>query len=652
MPLRNAQPLSRPLVTVLAFTLLHIGFAPVSLAQDGFNPFWKDQFQSKPNAKSKPKHDQEATPQKPYLDPMQTQPRFDSPRGTSGAPRYGQNWQSDRSTGAETRPGYDTRGVGAAPPGELDRSVASDSLAPVTTRDGTALPYDLWQGVTVGDVERLIASLTIPPRSTAVHDLWTRVVTSNAQPPRQGQETVPFSAVQSEALFRSGLLDAAHRVFAQDTTPTSQSALYSVLKARAAIGANAPDDGCPVAKALVRRIAELPDSLRGTASLMIGYCAVHDNNRAAAGLAADLATDNGVGNSAGIAALRAFSVSTKPAVRPDAALTFMDFRIVELAGGAINRGQLASAKPPLLAAVATSQTVPSDVRIAAAELALKLNAISDRDLMDIYRSGQRADGGYAQRVATTGGTNFGDETRRASLFNAAETETSPLRKARNIRSFLDSSRRAGLYWHGLRMMAEPAGRISTLPEVGWFAETAIETSLASGDYINARRWAAFAAAQRQDRGAGLDHWRALIDIADPGPTGGRLGNGLDLIEKAAQRGLFGPVLLHRLATVLDALDTQVPIPLWEMASRTPQPTTGHLPETGVLSALQTAAKNKHYGHMILLTMKTLGPNGAEGAHMIALGDSIRALKRAGLKKEARQLGVEALFGSWPRTISN
>ena len=51
-------------------------------------------------------------------------------------------------------------------------------------------------------------------------------------------------------------------------------------------------------------------------------------------------------------------------------------------------------------------------------------------------------------------------------------------------------------------------------------------------------------------------------------------------------------------------------------------------------------------------MKTLGANGAEGAHMIALGDSIRALKRAGLEPDACRLGFEALFASWPRAIVN
>ncbi len=157
----------------------------------------------------------------------------------------------------------------------------------------TSLPYELWQGVTVSQIEQLIAALTIPPRSTAVHDLWKRVITSDATPPSPGEATVPFSAVQSEALFRSGLLEDAHRVLAGSNSNAPPSALYDALKARAALAAKKPNAGCPIAKQLVRRMAELPKSLTGTASLMIGYCAVHDNNQAAAGLAADLAEDNG-----------------------------------------------------------------------------------------------------------------------------------------------------------------------------------------------------------------------------------------------------------------------------------------------------------------------------------------------------------------------
>jgi len=101
--------------------------------------------------------------------------------------------------------------------------------------------------------------------------------------------------------------------------------------------------------------------------------------------------------------------------------------------------------------------------------------------------------------------------------------------------------------------------------------------------------------------------------------------------------------------VLDALDYQVPIPLWEAASRSPQPTDGYLPPTGVLSELQQAAKSGESAKMILLVASAIGPDGPAGAHIIALGDVIRALKRAGMEREARRLGVEALFTAWPRS---
>ena len=79
--------------------------------------------------------------------------------------------------------------------------------------------------------------------------------------------------------------------------------------------------------------------------------------------------------------------------------------------------------------------------------------------------------------------------------------------------------------------------------------------------------------------------------------------------------------------MLDALDIDVPIPLWDAASRTPQPAGGYLPETGVLAELARSAKRGDAGRTMLLVMRTLGADGPEGANMLALGDAIRALKR-------------------------
>ena len=50
----------------------------------------------------------------------------------------------------------------------------------------------------------------------------------------------------------------------------------------------------------------------------------------------------------------------------------------------------------------------------------------------------------------------------------------------------------------------------------------------------------------------------MADIADA-KWRGRRGEHLDAIEAFAVRGRLGPELMHRLVTVLDALDYQIPI---------------------------------------------------------------------------------------------
>jgi hypothetical protein len=284
------------------------------------------------------------------------------------------------------------------------------------------------------------------------------------------------------------------------------------------------------------------------------------------------------------------------------------------------------------------------VRLAAGEAAAVVNILPAKDIVPLYRAeGAGGDAGTIER---------------AGLFKSAESEQTPLKKTRAIRSFLDDARRAGFYWPALQVMAGPTQEIEPVPEIGWFAETAIEVSIASGDYAGARRWAQFSGSSDSLNPAvpqALAHWIALADIADlsaGGDQGRSLGLSLAPVEEMARGGRFDAALLHRLTTVLDALELPVPMPLWELASRSPQPAGGHLPDTGVLSELAEASQKKQFGRTVLLVLRTVGPSGAEGAHMIALGDSIRALKRAGLEAEARQLAVEGLFTSWPRSVSH
>ena len=529
----------------------------------------------------------------------------------------------------------------APPPGELkSQAVERIDLAPVMATDGSGLPYELWRGLDVATFERLIAEIEIPPRSPALHALWLRLITSDVTPPQGGETDQQFMALRLETLYRSGLLEQA----AQELSKMpAGSGLIATLAARNDIGLGKKEQGCASAQNAGALPADLPRPLKAQAAMISGYCAAVAGDVAAAGLAAEMAREEGLKDATGLEALDAISVHANPKIAGKETVSLLDYRLVEAAGGTIEPAALLKqGAPSLFAALALDPNTPPALKLQAAEAAAEVNAITPDELADIYRA-------QAAQAGAAAGANTAE--RRAQLFVAAEAERTPLKKVRLIRSFLDESRRAGLYLGALRMVAHTSDTVVSVPEIGWYAETAIEIALAAGDYEKARSWANFGATLGASPEGGLSHWLALIDIADSKSTEDR-GAGLHYIEDLAVHGRIDRTLLHRIATVLDALEYDVPIPLWEAASRTPQPAGGHLPETGVLSELQDAAKKREFGRTVLLAMKTLGPNGAEGAHMIALGDSIRALKRAGLEPDARRLGFEALFASWPRAIVN
>jgi hypothetical protein len=532
----------------------------------------------------------------------------------------------------------------AAPQFQEKKSFAVErgELAPVMADDGSGLPFELWRGLNVRALEGLIAELEIPPRSPALHALWLRLITTKVTPPTGGETDQQFMALRLETLYRSGLLEEASRELA--SLPTG-NALVAMLAARNEIGLGKKEQACTTAHSGGAPIGSFPKHLLGQTALISGYCAVVAQDAAGAGLAADLAREEGLKDSAGLEALYAYSVGTKPAVAADQAMSLLDYRVLEATGAAPNTASiLKQASPSLLAALALDPNTQPNLKLAAAEAAAQVNAVTPEELAATYRA-------QALPSAPGGGPASDPALRRAQLFVTAESERTPLKKVRLIRSFLDECRRSGLYMTALRMIAPASESVPLAPEVGWFAETGVEVALAAGDYERARSWATFGTAVSGNSNGGLNYWLALIDIADSHPGIDR-ETSLQYVEALAVHGRLGPTLLHRLATVLDALDYNVPIPLWEAASREPQPTGGFLPETGVLSQLQDAAKKREFGRTVLLTMKTLGPNGAEGAHMIALGDSIRALKKAGLEPDARRLGFEALFASWPRAIVN
>jgi hypothetical protein len=516
----------------------------------------------------------------------------------------------------------------------VNRAIESSDLAPVL------LPVDLWRGLDVAAAEKWLAGTGMAPRSPALHQLWRRLLLAAALPqPGQDAGTAhgglldDLLQVRLQALYSAGLLGDIAEVLGKGGTADPTTRLW---RARVDIYLGARNEGCPALAGPVE--PELPQPLKAEKQLLLGYCAAVSGNTAAAALSASLAREEG--STAELALSILGSLDGGAGARPPLPqrVSLLDYRFMELTGPIDAAQILKRAEPALLVALAQSSALDIKVQVAAAEAALRINAMPPEAVAAVYRRAPdmpvgRADGSAVSDAAL----------QRAQLFRAVESTEAPEHRGRLMRSLLNEARRTGLHLQTAHMLGPLFSQLWPSPQTATLAEPVVETALAGGDLDLARRWA--------ESAASLHHWLALIDLADPQSQQVRQ-SGLAYLDDLAARGRLGAASLHRVVTVLDALDIAVPLGLWEAAGRVAQPTGGHLPETGALGELAQASQQQEAGRTILLVLRALGPDGPDGANVLALGDSIRALKRTGLETDARRLAVEALYGVWPRMSGN
>jgi hypothetical protein len=522
------------------------------------------------------------------------------------------------------------------PSGQRSRTVEHGELDPVMAPDNSGLPLDLWRGLDLTTFEEHLSRLDLPPRSPVVHHLWRRVLLSAATPPTGAPSTDHFLALRLEALYRSGLLGDMTEVI---TNSGSTGPLVLALSARKEIGLGRHAEGCRTITSLAAPSGGLPARLKGETQLLMGYCAAKAGDAPGADLAASLAREEGVEAELPLEVLAGVASGGKPQVRLPKRVLLLDYRFLELLGPVNGAQMFDKAEPALLAAFAQDSTADARLKIAAAETALRLNALTPEAVANLYRRHE-----FSQSELSDPTVSRKDPLlRRALLFRGIELSRSPAQQARMVKVLLDDARRSTAAVQTARMLAPLLDNLRPGLDTDGFSEMAVEIALAADQFDAARAWT--------DRNSRAQHWQALIDIADPKRQSGRLPS-LSLIEEFALRGRLTPQALHRIVTVLDALDIDVPIPLWDAASRTPQPPGGYLPDTGVLADLAQSAQRGDAGRTILLVMRTLGSDGPEAANILALGDAIRALKRVRLEEDARRMGLEALLPVWPRLAGN
>jgi hypothetical protein len=472
----------------------------------------------------------------------------------------------------------------------------------------------------------IVESLELPSKSAAIMTLWPEAWRAASGPVSPALETTRI-----EALRRAGATDTLKSVL-DSVAPLSEPA-DAIILLRAQLLLGNRDAGCALAGEAIRNRASLPPPSRRDAVLAAGYCALAGGNAEAGKLTVGLIRAENIEAAFSQAILEGAGAKGKAPPPLPATVGVLDYRIGEAAGIVWPGTLVERAEPAVLAIVATAQSIDPGLKLAAAERAVKLAILPPDVVAGQYRDLPLGPDELANPLASkqTGAM------RRAALFQAATSEGSPEKKARFIAALLEDAGKADLRAPVARALGLLVTFMRPSPELTWFADSAAEILVQSGDGASVDAWATL----RSD----LDHWRVLGALASGAtPDPGALAS----LERIARAGRIDPQHLHRLVTVLDALDVQLPIPLWEVASRTPQPTDGYLPATGVLAELKAASGKRDGGRTILRAVEAMGPARANNVNLLTLGDVIRALKSAGFVREARALGIEALIESWPR----
>ncbi len=323
-----------------------------TLADDGWNPFKEQDSVRKPpkrrQARPVPAQPVE-TDNRPYLPPMDgrvpnvgtnasADQRFVPGQHYPNQPNPGQPYPGTASPG-QSNPQYQNGAQPYRPPaytppasssngqfGSAIPQVERGELAPVLS-ENSGLPVAMWQGMDAATVEQLIGPLQLPSKSMELESIWSRLM----QPDGDGRQPVNLTAIQAEALFRSGKLRAASKVLEQRPGQKADAVL-AALRARVEIVLGNTEAGCSAVAQAGKRKSKLPRRLRGEIAVLVGYCAAANGNRSAAGLAAELAREERYRSRFTLAVLESIATGRRAKRVLPKKVTALDFLLLKKAG--------------------------------------------------------------------------------------------------------------------------------------------------------------------------------------------------------------------------------------------------------------------------------------------------------------------------------
>ncbi|MBB4264662.1 hypothetical protein [Roseospira visakhapatnamensis] len=585
--------------------------------------------------------------------------------------------------GASSGPGVDTGTGGGAPPplgpareiapppgglSDSERGIPGDGApasagpasVPITlgaVRIGPGgLPAEPWVGTPLNQAVGLVATLPVGGSSPVVADLRRRLLLTEQMAPGATQAAVlDLLRARVAVLDRLGAPADAVLALTDPVPPAMRDEALDRARLRALLLEARDQPACALAaKVGAGHAAALWQQAAVHCALLAGKA-----DQAMLGLAV-LREMGGTADDAFFRLAERLAGLDSPPPDSLAGASVVTYRLLRRAEGVSAPADgLRDDDPWTARTLALAGTGPAEVLAAAAERAASLGTLSVETLGDLWA---RLPVDPRDLQTPVSQVVLGDRSLDRALAHAILfRETDPARLAEDLLHPLETvrERHPALYPVHARLYAPLIRRVPVLPAVPVFLGVPAGRALYTAGSVEAGRvWLADLRRQgrtdtdAEDAAALLWPLARVADAALDGPLptdqlilwrqarAARLGEGAD-----ASRTLDrAHVLLLRVLEALGAPVTEahwLPVRTNRVFFEVVTMDGGHH-DPDRLAALAVAAEAGQVGAVVANVLLALGPDGPGGASLETLGAVLPALRRVGLKAEARRMAVEAL----------
>lgn len=489
---------------------------------------------------------------------------------------------------------------------------------------------DMWRGTPRALVDRLLPLLPAAVPSAAQRELTRRLLLSSTAPPVGEGAGRGLAGQRLERLARMGDPAAAPFAAALPVALDDEDAARA-WTARELLAGDAAGACAQVPKLLGRfRGAEWQ-------KWQIA-CQVRAGETAGITLGIDLLREQGEKDDLFFRLAEGAAAGVKAPVKGVAEPTPPQLALIVASGRGLQADVTAS-DPAALAAIALSAETPATARIAAAERAATLGALTGPQLAQVYAFAAIAEADL--KAAASVAPKREGAAARALLVRALSAETSPAAKAELLRLAVEKADTAMLTGGYGENLAQEVGQLPPGAGFGFVAPHAARVLLLQGRRDLARPWVEIS---RNEAGF-VQLWpiaalHGLIRAAEVDQTA--WANALKVEDDAAARARAGAVLALLVAAG-EPVDAMVRARTIGGNAGTPPLN----PDVALWYRLEDAALANRIGETVLTGLLILGDAGAAGAHPLAAAHVTAYLTAAGLREEARRVAAEAAAALLP-----